>query len=247
VLDPVLTLTWAAACTRRVTLGTDVLNVAWYSPALLARNLTTLDILSNGRLRVGFGAGWSPDEYEAAGSDFEKRFGRMSEAIEVIRKLWTEEEPEHSGTYYKVPKSIVVKPVQQGGPPIYLAAFGPKAIKLAGEKAMGCAPTGVPPAAVKQMFAAVQAAATAAGRDAASLELVYRMNSRVTAEPVSGQRATGVGTPEQIREDIKALREVGVSEILFDVFVPPDESPLSYRLEKLDQFWKLAHEPRNRG
>src|SRR5262249_23701335 len=61
VLDPLETLTFAAAHTRCIALGTGVLNLPWYNPILLARRLTTLDILSAGRLRVGFGIGWSPD------------------------------------------------------------------------------------------------------------------------------------------------------------------------------------------
>src|SRR5574342_403539 len=68
VLDPLETLTFAAAHTRRVALGTSVLNLPWYNPVLLARQLTTLDVLSTGRLRIGFGMGWSPDEYEAVGT-----------------------------------------------------------------------------------------------------------------------------------------------------------------------------------
>ena len=66
--DPVETLMFAAAHTSRIALATGVLNLPWYNPVLLARRLTTLDILSGGRLRVGFGIGWSPDEYEAAGA-----------------------------------------------------------------------------------------------------------------------------------------------------------------------------------
>jgi len=67
VFDPVETLTFVAAHTNRIALATGVLNLPWYNPVLLARRLTTLDILSSGRLRMGFGIGWSPDEYEAAG------------------------------------------------------------------------------------------------------------------------------------------------------------------------------------
>jgi alkanesulfonate monooxygenase SsuD/methylene tetrahydromethanopterin reductase-like flavin-dependent oxidoreductase (luciferase family) len=73
VLDPVETPTFAAAHTSRIALATGVLNLPWYNPVLLARRLTTLDILSRGRLRVGFGIGWSPDEYEAAGATWQDR------------------------------------------------------------------------------------------------------------------------------------------------------------------------------
>src|SRR5215467_341669 len=72
-LDPVETLTFAAALTRKIALGTSVLNLPWYNPVLLARRLTSLDVLSGGRLRVGLGIGWSPDEYEAAGAPWEDR------------------------------------------------------------------------------------------------------------------------------------------------------------------------------
>src|SRR4029077_7843714 len=73
VLEPLETLTFVAAHTRRIRLGTSVLNLPWYSPVLLARQLSTLDVLSAGRLRVGFGIGWSPDEYEAAGALWKER------------------------------------------------------------------------------------------------------------------------------------------------------------------------------
>src|SRR5262245_32189774 len=69
VLDPIGTLVFAAACTTRARLGTSILNLPYYNPVLLARELTTLDVLSEGRLVVGFGTGWSEDEYDAAGVD----------------------------------------------------------------------------------------------------------------------------------------------------------------------------------
>src|SRR5918993_194625 len=84
-LDPLETLTFAAAHTSRVALGTGVLNLPWYNPVLLARQLTTLDILSAGRLRIGFGIGWSPDEYEAAGVPWQERGKRADESIQVLK------------------------------------------------------------------------------------------------------------------------------------------------------------------
>src|SRR4029434_2868329 len=81
VLDPLETLTFAAAHTRHIALGTSVLNLPWYTPVLLARRLTTCDVLSAGRLRVGFGIGWSPDEYEAAGATLEARGKRADDIM----------------------------------------------------------------------------------------------------------------------------------------------------------------------
>ncbi len=97
VLDPLETLTFAAAHTGRIALGTGVLNLPWYNPVLLARRLTTLDILSGGRLRVGFGIGWSPDEYEAAGVTWEERGKRADELIKALKKIWTTDPVEFQG------------------------------------------------------------------------------------------------------------------------------------------------------
>ena len=83
VLDPVETLTFAAARTERIAVGTSVLNLPWYNPVLLARRLATLDVLSGGRLRVGLGIGWLPEEFEAAGSPWNAR-GKRADAIRQV-------------------------------------------------------------------------------------------------------------------------------------------------------------------
>jgi alkanesulfonate monooxygenase SsuD/methylene tetrahydromethanopterin reductase-like flavin-dependent oxidoreductase (luciferase family) len=99
VLDPLETLTFAAAHTRRVALGTSVLNLPWYNPVLLARQLTTLDVLSAGRLQIGFGIGWSPDEYEAADVPWEERGKRADEIIQALKKIWTTDPVEFQGQF----------------------------------------------------------------------------------------------------------------------------------------------------
>ena len=129
VLDPLETLTFAAAHTRRVALGTSILNLPWYNPVLLARRLTTLDVLSGGRLRVGFGIGWSPDEYEAAGTPWKERGKRADELIEALKTIWASDPVEFQGQYYRIPKSFIgPKPIQKPHPPIYMAAYTPPAM-----------------------------------------------------------------------------------------------------------------------
>jgi probable F420-dependent oxidoreductase len=131
VLDPLETLTFAAAHTRRIALATGVLNLPWYNPVLLARRLTTLDILSSGRLRVGFGIGWSPDEYEAVGVTWEERGKRADELIKALKEIWTTDPVDFQGKYYRIPKSFIgPKPVQKPHPPIYMAAYAPSALDV---------------------------------------------------------------------------------------------------------------------
>ena len=157
VLDPLETLTFAAAHTRRVALGTSVLNLPWYNPVLLARQLTTLDILSAGRLKVGFGIGWSPDEYEAAGGVWQERGKRADELIQALKKIWTTDPVEFQGKYYRIPKSVInPKPVQKPHPPIYMAAYTPSALKRVATEANGWFPVGIPLSGVGPMFEGIK-------------------------------------------------------------------------------------------
>src|ERR1041384_7346292 len=153
VRDPVETLTFAAAQTSRIALATGVLNLPWYNPPLLARRLTTLDILSRGRLRLGFGIGWSPDEYEAAGVPWKDRGRRADESLTTLKAIWTNETVEIQGAGFKISKSYFgLRPVQKPHPPIYMAAFTPGAMKRAAREANGWFPVGIPLSAVGPMF-----------------------------------------------------------------------------------------------
>src|SRR5262245_8098970 len=158
VLDPVETLTFVAGQTSRIALGTSVLNLPWYNPALLARRLTTLDVLSGGRLRVGFGIGWMPDEYDAAGVPWKERGKRADEAMDALQAMWTTNPVEVQGSAFKVSKSHVdLKPFQKPHPPIYMAAYTPGAMKRTAREANGWFPVGVPLSAIGPMFDSIKA------------------------------------------------------------------------------------------
>ena len=196
VLDPLKTLTFTAALTRRIALGTSVLNLPWYSPVLLARRLTTLDVLSTGRLRVGFGIGWSPDEYEAAGATWEERGKRADELIQALKKIWTTDPVEFQGKYYRIPKSVIgPKPVQKPHPPIYMAAFTPSALKRVATEANGWFPVGIPLSGVQPMFDGIKGMAKDAGRDPSGLELIVRANVEIHKTAIQKDRFDFTGTP----------------------------------------------------
>ena len=131
-MDPVEALTFAAAHTRRITLGTSVLNMPFYNPVVLARRLATLDVLSGGRLRVGLGQAWSADELEAVGADPKARASRADEFIAVLKAMWGPDPVEFQGRHFRVARSIVgLKPVQAPHPPLYLAAYVAPALRRA--------------------------------------------------------------------------------------------------------------------
>src|SRR5690348_707610 len=121
VLDPVVALTYVAAHTDRIGLGTATICAPFTAPALLAKAMTALDVVSGGRLTVGLGSGWLPQEYAAAGVPFARRGARMEEYLRCLHALWTQDPVEFAGEFYTVPRSHVgPPPVQRPHPPVLL-------------------------------------------------------------------------------------------------------------------------------
>ena len=241
VLDPVETLTFAAAHTSRILLATGVLNLPWYNPVLLARRLTTLDVLSRGRLRVGFGIGWSPDEYEAAGAPWQDRGKRADESIEVLKKIWTTDPVEFQGKHYRIAKSFIgPKPVQKPHPPIYLAAFTPSAMKRVAAEAHAWLPVGIPLTGIGAMFEAIKNMAKQAGRDPSALELIVTAGVEIHKRPIEKERIEFTGSVEQIGEDFATARKVGAAEIaIYAQFLAPDETAEDL-IARMEDLWRVA-------
>jgi len=242
-LDPLDSLTFVAGQTTRVRLGVSVLNLPWYNPVLLARRLTTLDVLSDGRLSVGFGIGWSPEEHAAAGSDWHVRGKRSDEALDVLKAIWTTDPVEFHGRFFQVPRSVIgPKPVQTPHPPIYMAAYMPAALDRVARQANGWNPVGIPPAGVAEMFAGIRAMAQEAGRDPSELELIMRANAEVTEQALGDERASFCGTPEQIAADVAATVEIGADELIFDATFDPAVRSADDIVERMELFMRLAKE-----
>jgi probable F420-dependent oxidoreductase len=216
VYTPIETLTWVAAHTSKVAVGTSVLNMPFHNPVMLARQLATLDQFSGGRVRLGLGQGWSADEMEAAGASLKGRAARADEFVEVLKKVWTTDPVQHRGEHFSVPRSILQpKPVQQPRPPIYMAAYAPSALERVGKTADGWMPAGVPLAAIGPMMDGVRAAARAAGRDPAALKLVILAFPAILEQSPGEGRPDFVGTLDEVRRDVATARDLGASEIIF--------------------------------
>lgn len=241
VFDPLETLTFVAAQTKRIALGTSVLDIPFYNPVLLARRLTTLDVFSGGRLRVGFGQGWSKDEFDAAGTSPHERGKRADEFIQALKAIWTTDPVEFHGRFFQIPKSIIQpKPVQKPHPPIYLAAFAPSALKRVATLANGWNPAGIPADGMKQMMANLKEMAKAAGRDPGSLEVVVRANLSITQQPLGKERWIFSGTLEEIQTDVAALRALGASEVFFDAAFSPGVRTESDVLRVLEDIRRIV-------
>lgn len=214
VLDPIETLTFVGAHTTKVQLGTSVLVLPYHSPIQLARRIATLDVLSGGRAAVGVGTGWSRDEFEAAGTPFERRGARCDEFLRAMIELWTKDPVKFDGEFYHIPESKVgPKPIQKPHPPIYVAGFGQYTFDRAVKFGNGWNPAGVPSfewleGTIKQFH---QTAARAGRTD---VEVVLRAFTMVLPQPAGSQRGPLMGSLDQLREDTKRLRDMGVTHLI---------------------------------
>ena len=127
VMDPLTTLSFIAANTTTPLLGTCIIDMVFHNPVSLAKQFTTIDILSDGRILCGLGIGWSEDEYKTANIPFEKRGARANEILQVMKKTWTDEIVDFNGKFYQIPKSTIgPKPIQKPHPKILLGGFAPQ-------------------------------------------------------------------------------------------------------------------------
>jgi probable F420-dependent oxidoreductase len=227
VHDPVVPLAYVAAATSRVRLGTAIVNAPFLAPAVLAKQLTSLDIVSGGRLDAGLGAGWAPDEFTAAGIPMERRGARMDEYLRALTALWTDDPVELAGEFYTVPRSRVSpSPVQRPHPPLLLGGTAPAALRRAGRLAEGWISSSRQDlTAIGSSVEQVRAGAEQAGRDPAAVRVVVRGLVDLV-EQAPADRAPLQGTRDQVLEDLAALHAKGVTEVFLDLnFSPRVGSP----------------------
>ncbi len=220
VHDPIAALSYVAAVTSRIRLGIAVVMAPYYAPIVLAKALTTLDIVSTGRLDVGLGLGWSAQEFEAVGVSMERRGPRAEEFVACLKAIWTQREVEFHGEFYDVPLSHVEpKPVQSPYPPLLMGGGAEAALKRIGRIADGwISSSRTDLTTIGQSVELIKASALDAGRDADALRFVVRGVVRLTGTPTSGEaRIPLQGNADQIRSDIEALVVQGITEVFLDL------------------------------
>jgi len=146
-LAPVAALTAIAGATTTLRVGSFVFDNDYRNPVMLAKEATTLDLLSDGRLEFGIGAGWNTRDYRQLGIPYDTpkvRVDRMEEAIALLKRLWTEDKVTHEGAYYRVREATVLpRPTQRPHPPLMIGGGGPRMLRIAAREAqiVAIAPT----------------------------------------------------------------------------------------------------------
>ncbi len=222
VLDPISTLAYVAGFTSRVRLGLAVVNLPFSAPIVLSKALTTVDIVSEGRLDVGLGLGWSRLEFEAAGVSWERRGARAEEFVACLKSIWTEPEVEFQGEFYSVPRSRVdPKPVQTPYPPLLMGGMAEVALRRIGRIADGWISSSREDLqAIGTSIDVVRTSAAEAGREPDALRFVVRgvVHLSNTATGAQGDARTPLqGNADEIRSDLAALAGRGVTEVFLDL------------------------------
>ncbi|HEY3066662.1 MAG TPA: LLM class F420-dependent oxidoreductase [Methylomirabilota bacterium] len=207
ILEALMTLSHVAAVTSRVTLGTEVLVLPQREPTLVAKQVSTLDTLSGGRVRLGVGVGWQESEYEALGENFRTRGARMDEAIALLRTYWGERRVEVEGAHYRAPAmAMEPKPPQGRGLPIWIGGNSDAAYRRVGRLGDGWLASRVTERedAVRALDA-IRRHAAEAGRDPKALGF----QSMVAPPPRDAEGKRFYAEHDRVVARVAALREMG--------------------------------------
>lgn len=221
---PLIPLAYAAALTERVRLGVAIVNLPFVNPAVLAKEVSSLDVVSGfgGRVDLGLGIGWSDEEFAAVGAGKQGRGPRSDDFIQTLKAVWADEP--HNGRFYTVPPGVASdpKPLQRPHPPILLGGGSEATFRRAGRLCDGwVSGSQMGPELIGDAVRAVSAAATEAGRDPAALRFVTRGAVKVRAAG-SPERKPLTGTIDEIRSDLGRYEAIGVTELFVDLNFDPE-------------------------
>ena len=221
--EQVTTLAWLAGITERIRLVTSVMIIPYRNPILTAKMLSTLDMLSKGRLILGAGVGWMEEEFELLNTEpFAERGAVTNEYLRAFIELWTNDNPKFEGKYVNFSDiTFLPKPVQKPYPPIWIGGQSKPAIRRAAQIGDCWHPVGAIPAAplepeeLAENLVLLHQYAEKAGRDPATIQVSVKA-PLYDAGDSSGPRRRFSGSPDEVRQDVQTYADVGVTHLIFD-------------------------------
>ena len=210
--EPLTMLTYVAANTTLIGLGTSVLVLPYHNPIRLAKVAATLDVLSKGRLMLGVGVGVIEEELEAMGSSFEDRGVISDETIAIMKELWTKEDPSFQGKYHRFSgMKFTPKPVQKPHIPIVIGGTSRAAIRRAARSGTTWHPTALAPQALAEGMDYLKEQAVKAGRDPS--EISVSVSAAIGSTHNHNRYSLGED-PEEILERSQKYQEMGLERLL---------------------------------
>jgi probable F420-dependent oxidoreductase len=223
VYDPIEMLTFAAARTRKVKLGTSVMSALFQNPVTLARRFATLDNLSEGRAITGIGQGDFRDEFETANIPIRRRGRGFEEFVRAMRAVWGPDPVSFTGDFYNIPESrIGPKPVQPGSIPMLLGAFAPASLERAARIADGIMPAAGRTTTIEKLSQTInnfRDMVQRAGRSPDKIKWILRVHNPLEEKAIEPRALLG-GTPQQAATDLPRLKELGIDHVFYDMNHP---------------------------
>jgi probable F420-dependent oxidoreductase len=192
-VEPVVAMTWLAAATTSIEVGTNILVLPQRNPVLLAKELSTLDEFSAGRVILGIGAGWAKEDFDAMGIDFHVRGKRTDEMIRAMRALWDADAASFSGEFFTFNEAYCYpKPVRPGGIPILVGGESKPAMRRVARLGDGWLPYNLPVGDAARVIGELKAMTRAEGRDPDKLRIIKIVYSNATLDDLKRYRDAGV-------------------------------------------------------
>ena len=234
-IDPMIALAGVATRTQRIGLGISVYLAALRHPIVAAKLAASLDQLSGGRVRLGVGAGWIPEEYETLGIPFGERGRALDDHIRCMRALWSEELPRYEGTHYRVENIGFDPKPAQSRLPVLVGGNAPVARRRAARLGDGWHVIDVPLPELEQGMAELRSECIEAGRAPEEVVVSMRAQVAITEAPLpEAQRvAPLMGPLEDVLRDLRAMRALGVGHVALWP-AGRDLDPATY-LERMEQ------------
>jgi probable F420-dependent oxidoreductase len=247
VLDALETLTYVAANTNKIALGTCVIDMLFHNPVVLARRFATLDVLSEGRAICGLGIGWSKDEYQVSNIPFKDRGKRAEEFIQALKRIWTDDVAEFTGKFYNIPASkIGPKPVQKPHIPIYLGGFSPNTYsRIVNSGSNGLLGLIVGPLEyLENTIKTIKDIANKANMNPDNFKVILLTSPNIVdsknQSTKDDQRFPLTGTIDQAGNDIQRIRQMGVDHIIFGYNLIPMGRDIDKMIDITKQLSKFA-------
>jgi probable F420-dependent oxidoreductase len=238
-MDTLAVLAFLAGCTERIKLLTSVIVVPHRQPVLTAKLFSTADVLSDGRIIAGVGAGWMPEEFAALGTPpFEARGAVTDEYIRAWKMLWTQDRPEMAGKYANFSNVVFEpKPVTKPHPPIWVGGESPRSLRRVAELGDGWYPVSNnaqvllnTPERLQAGIGRMHRAVEKAGRDPSSIDIAYVWfmppSWKARPGPDGEGRQMFSGGPDDMLADIAALEAIGVKHCIFYLQRPTIEQTM---------------------
>jgi probable F420-dependent oxidoreductase len=218
ILESLMTLSYVAAHTEYVELGTSIIVLPMRNPVIFAKQTATLDQLSDGRLILGVGAGWMEDEFATLEFNFHDRGKIMSEQIRILRILWTEDQPEFNGHFFKFSDIVFLpKPVQETGPQLWIGGSSLSALKRVARLGDGWHPVGLSPKEFAQGKEKLNSIVKSGRKITMSVRVPVKISSsaKTTYTMSSGDQAYMVGgVREAVVREIEAFEHAGLDHLV---------------------------------